>query len=255
MLGIVSGAFGAFRAVQLKRIMGWDVGHGEDSDLTLRLRKSGFQVAFAPYAQCFTNVPTRWTKLFKQRRRWTRGVIRHKTRKHIDMAYFWSPSFQWGNFFHLIDAWVFRVGCLFAIWGFTLMTILHPPKGLAACDIRAVPALRGFPIVQVLPILFFSLDRRRDARILLVLPLWRHATSCSCAARGPCSILEEIFFATRTRITFIPSTSAMRPGIGENGYQAESRAEPATKPMRASFSTEVVFHVVVTCHQSTKNVE
>jgi cellulose synthase/poly-beta-1,6-N-acetylglucosamine synthase-like glycosyltransferase len=160
-------------------------------------------VAFAPYAQCFTNVPTRWTKLFKQRRRWNRGVIRHKTRKHIDMAYFWSPSFQWGNFFHLIDAWVFRVGCLFAIWGFTLMTILHPPKDL----LRVISALYllyvVFQLVQVLPILFFSLDRRRDARILLVLPLAPcYQLFLRCART--CSILEEIFFRYSYKDNFYP---------------------------------------------------
>ncbi len=203
MLGIVSGAFGAFRRRQLTRIMGWDVGHGEDGDLTLRLRKSGLRIAFAPYAQCFTNVPTKWTKLFKQRRRWNRGVIRHKSRKHIDMAFFWSPNFRWGNFLHLLDAWVFRIGCLFAIWGCVLMTILHPPRDLWKVMAALYLLYVALQIVQVLPVLYYSLAPRRDARILLVLPLAPlYQTFLRCART--CSILEEIFLRFSYRDNFYP---------------------------------------------------
>ena len=203
ILGIVSGAFGAFRREQLIRIMGWDVGHGEDSDLTLRLRKSGLDVAFAPYAQCFTNVPLKWRELFKQRRRWNRGVIRHKTRKHIDMAYFWSRSFRLSNFFHLLDAWVFRVGCLFAIWGFGLTLLVHPPSDLVRVLFALYLLYFAFQCVQVLPILFFSLDRRREARILLALPLSPFYQSFLRLART-CSILEEIFLRWSYRDNFYP---------------------------------------------------
>ena len=40
ILGIVSGAFGAFRREAIMATGGWDVGPGEDGDLVLRLRKS-----------------------------------------------------------------------------------------------------------------------------------------------------------------------------------------------------------------------
>jgi cellulose synthase/poly-beta-1,6-N-acetylglucosamine synthase-like glycosyltransferase len=86
MLGIVSGAFGAFRRSAVCRLKGWDVGPGEDGDLTLRLRKSGYRIAFAPYAQCLTNVPTSWWRLMKQRRRWEWAVITFECRKHVDLA-------------------------------------------------------------------------------------------------------------------------------------------------------------------------
>jgi cellulose synthase/poly-beta-1,6-N-acetylglucosamine synthase-like glycosyltransferase len=39
VLGIVSGAFGAFRREAVERLKGWDVGPGEDGDLVLRLRR------------------------------------------------------------------------------------------------------------------------------------------------------------------------------------------------------------------------
>ena len=203
ILGIVSGAFGAFRREHLSRIKGWDVGHGEDSDLTLRLRKSGLRVAFAPYAQCFTNVPTKWSKLFKQRRRWNRGVIRHKSRKHIDMAFFWSPNFRWGNFFHLVDAWVFRIGCLFAIWGSVFVTVVNPPNDLLKILATLYILYVVLQLIQVLPVLYYSLDRKRDMRILMVLPLTPiYQTYLRCART--CSILEEIFLRYSYKDTFYP---------------------------------------------------
>ena len=64
-LGIVSGAFGAFRHSVLKRVTGWDAGSREDGDLTLRIRKAGYQIAFAPEAECLTNAPETWSGLFR----------------------------------------------------------------------------------------------------------------------------------------------------------------------------------------------
>ena len=202
-LGIVSGAFGAFRREEIVRLKGWDVGHGEDSDLTLRLRKSGLHIAFAPYAQCFTNVPIKWTKLFKQRRRWNRGIIRNKTRKHIDMAFFWSPNFRWTNLLHLLDAWFFRVFCLFAIWGSVFRTIHHPPNFLVQILVTLYALYVGLQLIQVLPVMYYSMDRKRDAKILPVLflsPLYQTFLRCA----RTCSILEEIFLRYSFRGNFYP---------------------------------------------------
>ena len=234
ILGIVSGAFGAFRTSELKRIGGWDVGHGEDSDLTMRLRKSGFRIAFAPYAQCFTNLPTRFGKLFKQRRRWNRGVIRHKSRKHIDMAYFWSPNFRLSNFLHLMDAWIFRIGCLFAIWGFALMLLLEPPSDLLR--VLALLYLCYFVLhtVQMIPILYYSLDRRRDLRILAGLPLTPFYQLFLRCARTV-SILEEIFLRRSYKDNFYPKhVPATRRGTGS----VPPRPAAATQSRRASQRTQ-----------------
>src|SRR5262249_46442443 len=99
ILGIISGAFVAFRRSALDRVMGWDVGPPEDLDLTLSLRKAGYEIAFAPYAQCFTDTPPTWWGLIKQRQRWDRsGAIRNHCRKHVDMAFFWSSHFRFSDF-------------------------------------------------------------------------------------------------------------------------------------------------------------
>lgn len=82
---IISGAFGAFEREMLHKVGGWDIGPGLDGDITQKIRKSGFKVVFNHEAVCLTNVPTKWTALFKQRKRWSRSLIRFRLRKHADI--------------------------------------------------------------------------------------------------------------------------------------------------------------------------
>ena len=117
VLGVSSGAFGAYRRTALRRVMGWDVGPGEDGDLTLRLRKAGYRIAFTPYAQCFTNLPTSWIRLLKQRRRWEWAAVTFECRKHVDMGNCFSPNFRLSNLAVLLDRWIFNVLSVYALWG------------------------------------------------------------------------------------------------------------------------------------------
>lgn len=80
-LAICSGAFGAFRRELITDVGGWDVGPGEDSDTTLRIRKLGYLAVFEPRAVAFTKVPRTFRRLFKQRLRWNRNYVR-RLRKH-----------------------------------------------------------------------------------------------------------------------------------------------------------------------------
>lgn len=81
MLLIVSGAFGAFRRSAIAGIGGWDVGPGDDSNLTQKLRRAGWVVAFEPEAWALTDVPATRRAVFKQRIRWSRSLIRNRLRK------------------------------------------------------------------------------------------------------------------------------------------------------------------------------
>lgn len=79
LLGIVliaSGAFAAFRRDALVAIGGWDVGPGEDANVTLKLRRAGWKVRFAPEAWALTDVPETLSALFRQRRRWDASFVR-----------------------------------------------------------------------------------------------------------------------------------------------------------------------------------
>jgi len=81
----LSGAFSAFRREALAVVGSFQVGSGEDLDLTLRLRASGWRVAYVPTAICYTDVPVSVAALLRQRRRWERDSVRLRYRKHRDL--------------------------------------------------------------------------------------------------------------------------------------------------------------------------
>lgn len=131
LLGIVSGALGAFRVSALRQVGGWDVGPGEDGDLTLRLRKAGYEIEFAPEALCLTNVPTSWTRLTRQRRRWEWAAITFECRKHIDMANPASRHFRWRNALLLAERWLFNVLLVYAGAAYLVYLLVWVPIAVA----------------------------------------------------------------------------------------------------------------------------
>ena len=79
-----SGAFGAFRREAINQVGLLAPGPGEDFDLTLRLRRSGWKVRFAGDSWCFTDTPATFKAIIRQRRRWDRDTIRTRMRKFRD---------------------------------------------------------------------------------------------------------------------------------------------------------------------------
>lgn len=123
LLTIVSGAFGAFRRDELARVGGNDPGPDNDSDLTLRLRKLGGRIAFLPGARCLTNVPTGAAALVRQRRRWSRSVIRTFARKHAQEYDGRQRGFRWKNLIALLDCVLYE-GAVSVLWVAYLLQIL-----------------------------------------------------------------------------------------------------------------------------------
>lgn len=109
ILAIVAGAIGAFRRDLLERVGGLEPGPGNDSDLTIRMRKLGKQIAFSGSAICLTTVPASWRKWLKQRLRWDRSVVRNKARKHQDVFRAGLASFRLSNFISFVDTLFFTV--------------------------------------------------------------------------------------------------------------------------------------------------
>lgn len=81
MVVCASGAFGAFRREAIAQVGRLDPGPGEDFDVTLRLRRSGWKIGFAADSWCFTDTPATVAALIRQRRRWDRDTIRTRMRK------------------------------------------------------------------------------------------------------------------------------------------------------------------------------
>ncbi|MCX6302671.1 MAG: glycosyltransferase [Bacteroidia bacterium] len=95
---IISGAFGLFDRDIVVSAGGYDASSvGEDLELVVRMRRymhenkiNKYKVAFIPDPLCWTEVPSTFKILFRQRNRWTRGAI-DTIRKHRKM--FLNPKY------------------------------------------------------------------------------------------------------------------------------------------------------------------
>ena len=129
-----SGAFSAFRRATLQQVGGLDTGAGEDLDLTLRIRRAGWQVRFAPDAWCLTDAPRAFPRFLRQRLRWERDSLRLRVRKHgqgLDPTDYGTPL---SELFHRVEYLVTHIiptlaFPLYLIWlvssfGTAAMTVL-----------------------------------------------------------------------------------------------------------------------------------
>ena len=80
-LMVISGAFGIFRKDIVLAINGYRKTMGEDMDIVVRIhrhcleQKVKYKIAFVPDPVCWTQVPSDWASLLRQRNRWHRGLI------------------------------------------------------------------------------------------------------------------------------------------------------------------------------------
>ena len=72
---VAQGAFSAYITKEVKEVGGWQPCVGEDIVLTWTLLEKGYKVNFAQDAIVFTQAPETWKDLFRQRKRWARGMI------------------------------------------------------------------------------------------------------------------------------------------------------------------------------------
>jgi poly-beta-1,6-N-acetyl-D-glucosamine synthase len=85
-VNIIPGPLGMFRKQALLAVGGYDHDtFAEDCDLTLKLLIEGWQVVYEPAAEAAVETPARLLDLFKQRYRWTRGILQAIT-KHSGRA-------------------------------------------------------------------------------------------------------------------------------------------------------------------------
>ncbi len=172
ILGIVSGAFGAFRTSLLKQMGGWDVGPGEDEDVVLRIRKLGYRIEFVPQADCFTDAPESWKVLTKQRRRWEWAVVTFESRKHIDMANPFNKHFSFSNFVLFAERWFYNL--LLPLWFWVYVGWLVGSRGLSELVYPSILFYLLYvlgDLIQYLIILDYSHHIRRDLHAALVIPL------------------------------------------------------------------------------------
>lgn len=120
-----SGAFGAFRRKALQECGGWDSELAEDADLSLKIKRSGWKIIFAPKAIAMTTVPSTLRTLVRQRHRWDRSFLRTYFHKHGSLMRFWR--YDWRNAVEMSLLYFFDVFLtfLYVIW-FGIMISYYP---------------------------------------------------------------------------------------------------------------------------------
>ncbi|MFO0941110.1 MAG: glycosyltransferase family 2 protein [Pirellulales bacterium] len=205
ILGIVSGAFGAFRRSALDRVGAWDVGPGEDEDIVLRLRKLGYRIEFAPRAECYTDVPESLKVLIKQRRRWEWAVVTFEARKHIDLADPRYANFRVSNLLLMMERWVFNLILPIFFWVYILWLALNIEAGY----MLQISAMYYFvyiflEAIQWLMVLYYSEHKWRDAKLVFALPLlpfYQFMQRCVTTR----ALLEEMLLRQSFKDGFVPS--------------------------------------------------
>lgn len=104
---VVPGAVGAWRKDLIVRLGGF--GHdtlAEDTDLTLSIRRLGYEVRYEEEAVAYTEAPETTRDLAKQRFRWSFGTLQAAF-KHRDATFNWS--YGWLGMVALPSIWVFQI--------------------------------------------------------------------------------------------------------------------------------------------------
>ncbi|MFH1305417.1 MAG: glycosyltransferase [Candidatus Omnitrophota bacterium] len=169
-LQIASGAFSCFRKEALLDVKGTDPEYGEDLDITMKVRKMGFKIAFAPRAVGMTTVPSSWWVLFKQRVRWDRCYIKINLRKHRNLFDF--HTFRAGDFFAGIQDLIFNLFLLLAYPVYVLIVAIISPELLLFILIATYLFYAIMDFGQFVFVILLSERPRRDVVFLMYAPLF-----------------------------------------------------------------------------------
>jgi len=171
-LPIVSGNIGAFRRSVLEKTGPFMEGFiGEDLELTWRVHKAGYRVAFQPWAIVFAEVPSTIAGLWKQRVRWARGLLQ-TARIHRDM--FFNPRYGPFAFYLPINFASMVLIPLLQLASAILLPILvlfnRSPIHL---DALSLIGWLGLGLALLASLFAIALDHAwGDLKYLYVVPLW-----------------------------------------------------------------------------------
>ena len=140
----------------------------EDIELTWKLQKRFYDVRYEPRAICWMTVPLSWRGLYRQRRRWARGLMQ-VLHKHADVMTHWRYRRMWPVFAEsaLSILWAALFVVLSTIW------IVSYAVGLPPLGASPIPNLWGMTIATIcLAQLSVGawIDRRYDPDIVRFVP-------------------------------------------------------------------------------------
>jgi poly-beta-1,6-N-acetyl-D-glucosamine synthase len=171
-LPIVSGNIGAFRRSTLEKTGPFLEGFiGEDLELTWRVHKAGYKVAFRPHATVYVEVPSTIKGLWRQRVRWSRGLLKTAC-IHKDM--FFNPRYGLFAFYLPINLVSMVFIPLLQLASIMLLPVLmFLNKSPISRDIMGVVGWLGLGFAFFASLFSVLLDRAwTDLKYLYVIPLW-----------------------------------------------------------------------------------
>lgn len=203
VLPIISGAFGGFRTSSVRAVGGHDPGPGNDSDLTIDLRERGGRIVFAHDAVCHTDVPTKVTKLTKQRRRWCRNVVKNRLRKHRMTMSPFNRHFRVRNLISTLDPIIYQVVFSWIWLCYLVWTAANYPHLVPAIVLGNFLLYTACSALQQVLVVMLSERRGEDAAGMLFLPVF-HFYRAYLRLVMLFAQVEELFTRTSRRDPFAP---------------------------------------------------
>lgn len=165
----VSGVVCAFRRTALADVNGFSPDMAtEDIELTWRLQKNFWDVRYEPRALVWMTVPESLGTLFRQRRRWGRGLMQ-VLRRHADVVLHWKYRRMWPIFTEatLSTLWALDFVVLTALWAVSYAAGV-PPIGA-----HPIPNFWGMTIATICMLQLLEgalIDRPYDPQTLRYYP-------------------------------------------------------------------------------------
>ncbi|MFJ4209005.1 glycosyltransferase [Paenarthrobacter sp. NPDC089675] len=171
-LPIVSGNIGAFRADLVRELGGFhEATLGEDLELTWRVYKAGYRVNFQPKALVYAESPSTMGGLWRQRVRWSRGLVQ-TLRLHFGML----GSTKYGPFglFLVFNSITMVLIPILQLAVLAVLPFLYiAGRGPVPGDVLAILGWLGLFVSFLLIVFSLGLNGSwRDARFLWTVPLW-----------------------------------------------------------------------------------
>jgi poly-beta-1,6-N-acetyl-D-glucosamine synthase len=203
ILSIVSGAFGGFRRAALEQVGGQDAEVGEDADLTMKLRRAGWHIRFAPEAHALTDVPETVSALIAQRLRWDRGLVTIWMRKYRSIFDPRLSTFRLIDVLALVDVIVFQALLAFAFPVYLVWLFYHY-GGLAGTILEAT--LVGLVVLNVVSFMAAAaIGIQTPFRFVLYLPLYTVLQLSLMRVVRIIAFTQELIFRSSYRDPYVPA--------------------------------------------------
>ncbi len=198
-----AGAFTMFRASVFHGIGGFDVGSGEDLEITLRLRKLGYGIKFVPSALAFVEVPRSVGRLLAQRARWDRDALAIRLFRYRQLA-LRNPGESLSDTLMRLDFLVFDVIPTIVFPGYVIYLVSHHGADAAWVFLGVYVYVAALSFVN-LAISVATLPVRLnlfDAAAVLAVPIYQ-----GLLLRGArfVAFVSEALFARSRHDDFVPA--------------------------------------------------